>query len=202
MSLEEEHPFVSEGFVSLTEEDEKIPIRILRDTGASQSLMIQSMLPLSDQTSMATSVLIQGVELSTVTVPLHRVYLHSDLITGSVVVGIRPTLPVKRVSFVLGNDLAGGKVKPDLWVLKCPDQFVKTETDNSAVYPACVVTRAAARKAKAQDKVMSKPEYTEASLSNNQPNCPTKRSDPVPMFEAENSSSNLSFSREQLIKGC
>ena len=132
--------------------------------------------------------------------PLHRVYLHSDLITGSVVVGIRPTLPVKRVSFVLGNDLAGGKVKPDLWVLECPDQFVKTETDNSAVYPACVVTRAAARKAKAQDKVMSKPEHTEASLSNNQPNCPTKRSDPVPMFEAENSSSNLSFSREQLIK--
>ena len=54
MSLEEEHPFVSEGFVSLTEEDEKIPIKILRDIGASQSLMIQSMLPLSDQTSMAT----------------------------------------------------------------------------------------------------------------------------------------------------
>ena len=77
---------------------------------------------------------------------------------------------------------------------------MKTETDNLAVYPACVVTRAAARKAKAQDKVMSKPEHTEASLSNNQPNCPTKRSDPVPMFEAENSSSNLSFSREQLIK--
>ena len=29
-SLEEEHPFVSEGFISLTEEDEKIPIKILR----------------------------------------------------------------------------------------------------------------------------------------------------------------------------
>ena len=48
MSLEEEHPFVSEGFVSLTEEDEQISIKILRDTEASQSLMIQSVLPLSD----------------------------------------------------------------------------------------------------------------------------------------------------------
>ena len=71
------------------------------------------MLPLSDQTSM----LIQGMQLSTVTVPLHSVYLHSDLIIGSVVVGIRPTLSVKGVSFVLGNDLIGGKVKPDLWVI-------------------------------------------------------------------------------------
>ena len=35
MSLEEEHPFISEGFVSLTEKDEQIPIKILRDTGAS-----------------------------------------------------------------------------------------------------------------------------------------------------------------------
>ena len=94
--------------------------------------MIQSVLPLSDQTSTATSVLIQGVELSTVTVPLHRVYLHSDLITGPVIVGIRPTLPVKGVSLVLGNDLTGGKVKPDLRVMEYPDQFAKTETDNAA----------------------------------------------------------------------
>ena len=199
-SLEEEHPFVSEGFISLTEEDEKLPIKILRDTGASQSLMIQSVLPLSDQTSMATSVLIQGVELSTVTVPLHRVYLHSDLITGPVIVGIRPTLPVKGVSLVLGNNLAGGKVKPDLRVMEHPDQFAKTETDNAAVYPACVVTRAAAQMAKLQDKEISNPEHMEASLSNNQPNCPTECGNSVPVFEAENSNSNLSLSREQLIR--
>ena len=143
------------------------------------------------------------MELSAVTVPLHTVYLHSDLITGPVVVGIRPTLPVKGVSFVLGNDLGGGKVKPDLWVMEHPDQFVKTEADNLAVFPACVVTRAAARKAKAQDKEIPNPENTEASLLSNQPNCHTECSNPVPTSEAENSNSvsnNLSFSREQLIR--
>lgn len=62
--------------------------------------------------------LIQGVELSTVTVPMNRMYLHSTLTTGPVVVAIRPTLLVNGVSFILGNDFAGGKVKPDLCVME------------------------------------------------------------------------------------
>ena len=57
------------------------------------------------------------MNLNTITVPLHRVYPHSSLITGPVVVGVRPTLPVTGISFILGNDLAGGKVKPDFWVI-------------------------------------------------------------------------------------
>ena len=72
--------------------------------------MVQSVLPLSEQISLAASVLIQGVELNTITVPLHRVYLRSSLITGPVVVGVRSTLPVTGVSFILGSDLARGKV--------------------------------------------------------------------------------------------
>ena len=43
-------------------------------------------------------------------IPLHKVNLVSDLATGSVVVGTRPTLPIKAVYLLLGNDLAGGKV--------------------------------------------------------------------------------------------
>ena len=63
--LEEEHPFVSEGFVSLTKEDAQVPVKILRDTGASQSLMLQNVVPLSNKTSTDANVLIQGVELNT-----------------------------------------------------------------------------------------------------------------------------------------
>ena len=37
-------------------------------------------------------------------VRLHKVNLVSDLVTGSVVVGTRPTLPIKGVSLLLGND--------------------------------------------------------------------------------------------------
>ena len=44
---------------------------------------------------MDANVLIQGLELNIITVPLHKMYLHSDLIIGPVVVGIRPTLPLK-----------------------------------------------------------------------------------------------------------
>ena len=38
------------------------PIKILRDTGASQSLILADTLPFSEKTSSGTSVLIQGVE--------------------------------------------------------------------------------------------------------------------------------------------
>ena len=56
-------PFLSEGFVSLTSDSaQSTPIKILRDTGASQSLILADTLPFSEKTSTGTSVLIQGVE--------------------------------------------------------------------------------------------------------------------------------------------
>ena len=60
-------------------------------------------------------------------VPLHKVNLVSDLVTGSVVVGTRPTLPLKEVSLLLGNDLAGGKVVADPKVIFKPITLVSTE---------------------------------------------------------------------------
>ena len=67
-------------------------------------------LPFSEKTSSGTSVLIQGVECGFVNVPLHNIYLSSDLVNGPVAVGIRLTLPFKGVHLLLGNDLAGDKV--------------------------------------------------------------------------------------------
>lgn len=40
--------------------------------------------------------------------------MKSDLNTGPVTVGGRPTLPVPDVFFLIGNDLAGGKLNPIL----------------------------------------------------------------------------------------
>ena len=78
--------------------------------------MIQNELPLSDQALiMVYNVLVQGVELSNITVLLHRVYLCLNLISGPVIVGVRPTLP-KGVSYILGNDFTGETVKPNLYV--------------------------------------------------------------------------------------
>ena len=55
------------------------------------------------------TVLLQGIELSKLNVPLHRVHLKSNLNTRPVVVGIIPSLPVRKVDLILGNNLAGEK---------------------------------------------------------------------------------------------
>ena len=66
-------PFISHGTVCL-EGNEKVPIYILKDTGAAQSLILDTTLTFS-QTSTGVSVLLQGVELGAINVPLHTVYL-------------------------------------------------------------------------------------------------------------------------------
>ncbi|VDI36073.1 Hypothetical predicted protein [Mytilus galloprovincialis] len=96
--MEEYKPFMSDGFVSIVDYTNLQPIKILRDTRASQSLLLEGVLPLFEKTSVGASVLLQGVELGCIDVPLHRIYLKSDLITGPVIVGVRPNLPVEGVT--------------------------------------------------------------------------------------------------------
>ena len=150
-------PFLSEGFVSLTSDSaQSTPIKILRDTGASQSLILADTLPFSEKTSTGTSVLIQGVECGFVNVPLHNIYLSSDLVSGPVAVGIRPSLPFKGVHLLLGNDLAGDKVvvNPLLTNTPCEDQLPDPiEQEIPDLYPSCAVTRAMAKKVKLNDGI-------------------------------------------------
>ena len=68
------------------------PIKILQDTGVSQSLILADTLPFSEKTSSGTSVLIQGVGCGFINVQLNNIYLSSDLGTGLVAVGIRLSL--------------------------------------------------------------------------------------------------------------
>ena len=152
---EEFKPFVSEGFVSLESSSSQVPIKILRDTGATQSLLLEGVLPLSVSTSTGESVIAQGIEGGCVNVPLHKVKLVSDLVTGSVVVGTRPTLPIKGVSLLLGNDLAGGKVVADPKVTSKPITLVSTEKLEEVIpgiFPSCAVTRAMAKKTQEEPK--------------------------------------------------
>ena len=144
-------PFMLNGFVSLSGDNcPPTPIEILRDTGASQSLILADILPFSEKTSSGTSVLIQGVECGTVNIPLHHVNLSSDLVTGLVVIGITPSLPFKGVHLLLGNDLAGDKVVVNPLVTDTPnigqtDDPIEQEIPD--LYPSCAVTRAMAKKA-------------------------------------------------------
>ena len=104
-----------------------MPIYILRDTGAAKSLILDSTLPFSQKFSTGVSVLLQGVELGAINAPLHTVYLLSDLVSGPVAVGLRPCLPVKGISLILGNDLAGDKVVVNPQVLEIPCKDTKWE---------------------------------------------------------------------------
>ena len=139
------------GFVSFSGDNcPPTPIKIVRDTGASQSLILADILPFSEKTSSGTSVLIQGVKCGTVNIPLHHVNLSSDLVTGLVVIGIKPSLPFKGVRLLLGNDLAGDKVVVNPLVTDTPnigqtDDPIEQEIPD--LYPSCAVTRAMAKKA-------------------------------------------------------
>lgn len=69
--------------------------------------------------------------------------------SGKVVVGIRPSLPVEGISFILGNDLAGGKVPvhpqvtPVPMVIDGPDELSQKYP---SVFSVCAVTRAMAKR--------------------------------------------------------
>lgn len=77
-------PFIMDGFVSLPGEHLKISVKILCDTGASQSFILQDVLSFSDKTFTGDSILVCGFEMGYVSVPLHEISLMSDLVTGNV----------------------------------------------------------------------------------------------------------------------
>ena len=81
-------------------------VKILRDTGATQSHMLDSVLPLTENSFTDANVLISRVEMSVLEVPLHEVNVKSSLINGNIVIGMRPLLPVEGISLILENRLS------------------------------------------------------------------------------------------------
>ena len=139
-------PFIHNGFVSLSSDlSNATPVRILRDTGASQSLLLANTLPFSEVSSTGTNVLIKGVDSSDfIPIPLHNVYMSSDFVSGHVVLGILSSLPFDGVQLLLGNDLAGSKVEVNPLVTDKP--VVDPNTDSieqeiPGLFPSCAVTR-------------------------------------------------------------
>ena len=143
--MENYKPFISEGVVSLVgDENSSQKVKILRDTGATQSLMLDSVLPLTENSFTGANVLISGVEMGVLEVPLHEVNIKSSLINGNIVIGMRPSLPVEGISLILGNDLAGEKVMVDPRVVEKPREDEETEKlaeKFPGIFPASVVTR-------------------------------------------------------------
>ena len=145
-------PFITEAFITLPgAPDKRVPIKMLRDTAASQSFVLENVLPFNDKSYTGENVLVQGFEMGFVSVPLHEVSLVSNLITGGFKMGVRPSLPVQDVHVLLGNDIMGGIVFPRPVVTNTPDSVSPDYlgVNFPEVFPANVVTtRAMAQKAK------------------------------------------------------
>lgn len=142
-------PFLFEGFVSLNDSPgERRPVQILRDTACSQSVILSSVLPFSDQSSCGYSTELRGVEMGRVLKPVHNVYITSNLVNGLFPVAISSGLPIRGVDLLLGNDIAGGKVTPSLEVLDTPlpPESSGVGCLRQPLHPACVGTRSQARR--------------------------------------------------------
>lgn len=75
----------------------QVPVKILRDTWASESFILESVLPFSTDLSTGNNVLVRGIGLQVVSVPLHRINLQSDLVQGEVAIAVCPSLPVEGI---------------------------------------------------------------------------------------------------------
>lgn len=132
-------------------------MRILRDTACSQSVILASALPFSDQSACEYGAVLRGVEMGFALRPVHCVHVESNLITGFFPVAVCPELPIEGIDFLMGNDIAGGKVTPALEVLYTPLRIDdgKPSPTELELYPACAVTRAQARKNVVEDVPLS-----------------------------------------------
>ncbi|RXN37223.1 Isoaspartyl peptidase [Labeo rohita] len=139
------NPFMTRGTISLSVDGNKRHVSVLRDTGSGQSLIRKGVLPFSAETYTGTDVLVRGIELGCVKLPIHSVYLDSDLVTGTVNVGVCEKFPVDEVDVILGNDLAGGKVFPSPIVSTIPVCDSQIPLQFPGVFPVCAVTRSQAR---------------------------------------------------------
>ncbi|XP_041851996.1 uncharacterized protein LOC121646930 [Melanotaenia boesemani] len=138
-------PFTMPGTVALAElSAEERQIKVLRDTGASQTLMLAKTLPFSEASYAGYSVILKGIGKGYEPCPIHYVHLKTELISGRFPIAICDELPIDDISLLLGNDIARGKVTPALEVM---DQLSEEQTAHS-----CVVTRAQARQNKSIDQ--------------------------------------------------
>lgn len=147
--------FMSHGRVSVNGGVDSHKVKILRDTGAAQSLLLKGVVPSLSESSQ-TSVLIRGVEGGFLKIPLKTIHLESDFMTGPVSVGIVPSLPIECVTFLLGNDIAGANVQcnPCAQVTEVPHSSVDTERlsdEFPGIFPACVTTRSMVRASQNED---------------------------------------------------
>ena len=96
-------PYTNSAFV-IDDDNTAIPIRTLRDTGALQSVIRESVVPASALVNTGQIRLLKGIANEVVEVPLVELHLQTDFMDEKVLCGVIPQLP-DGVDFLLGNDI-------------------------------------------------------------------------------------------------
>ena len=82
-----------------------VEVSILRDTGASQSLLLRNKLPKGVIEATRETVMIEGIGGKRVKIPLCKITLKSQWKNGPIKVGVVEKLPMTGISLILGNEI-------------------------------------------------------------------------------------------------
>ena len=89
-----------------------VEVLILRDTGASQSLLLRNKLPKGVIEATRETVMIEGIGGKRVKIPLCKMTLKSQWKNGPIKVGVVDKLPMKGISLILGNEVKTKRCHP------------------------------------------------------------------------------------------
>lgn len=131
------------------------PIKIWQDSASFQSVILQDALPFNES-FLGSHALVKGFGKGFQNLPLHKLNLDSELVSGEVVVTLSSQLPIHGITLLLGNELAGGRVHATLkvtlhpQVVDVPNELGQKYPD---IFPVCAVTHAMTRQEKNKSKM-------------------------------------------------
>ena len=129
-----------------------VEVSVLRDTGASQSLLLRNKLPKGVIEAARETVMIEGIGGKRVKIPLCKITLKSKWKNGPIQVGVVDKLPMKGISLILGNELKSKKCHP----CKMAKMSAKNEERKMARMNAKHGNKMAKRNAKNGENKMAK----------------------------------------------
>ncbi|XP_068215111.1 uncharacterized protein [Palaemon carinicauda] len=120
------------------------PVKLLRDTGSSQTIVSGKLKPLTQPTNKYVTI----TDLcSKLVLPLVNMHIDCPYFTGRTEVALLDReLPCEKADILLGNDLAEGTVLPNL-IISQPGCVIENEQNQQEVLPCQATTRSAATKA-------------------------------------------------------
>ena len=137
--------YVHKATIAGSKEGKVKEVAVYRDTGAWQTLMLSSALPEKDKTATGSYAIIGGIGEKAMSVPIHKIWITGEYVSGEVEIGIVDKLPLEGVDILLGNDLTDScchkKCSPSLQVSTKPVEITQTPSEQTDLYPACVTTR-------------------------------------------------------------